>query len=171
MLMIRKYKGISICVILVVILFSFESCKKDSNNNNNNNNSTTPTLQSQVIGTWKLVKEHWQISNNQDTVITSWSTSNGSAIPPSIEFGNQVSGQWYTGGMDRMSWGGPSINPFTRGSSQVNSMWAIEASTNRLIGAANSKYDVVYIDANSMVLSQENLNNQYSFDTLWLEKL
>jgi hypothetical protein len=51
------------------------------------------------------------------------------------------------------------------------SMWAIEASTNRLIGAAGAKYDVVYIDANSMILSQENINTQYSFDTLWLEKL
>jgi hypothetical protein len=72
--------------------------------------------------------------------------------------------------MDRMSWGGPSSWSFTRGSTHVNSMRAIEAITNRLIGAANAKYDVVHIDANSMILSQENMNNQYSFDTLWLER-
>ena len=169
--MIRKYREISICVILVVLLFSFESCKKDNtNNNNNNNNSTTPTLQSQVIGTWKLVKEHWQISNNQDTVLTSWSISSGSAIPPTIEFGSQLSGGWYLGGMDKMGWGGPCLNPFTRGANGSPSMWAIEASTNRLIGAGLAKYDVVHIDANSMILSQENLNNQYAFDTLWLER-
>lgn len=157
----------SLFFVFSLLALELVSCNKD---NNNNNNSTNPTLQSQVVGNWKLVKEHWQISNNQDTVITSWSTTSGSAIPPTIEFGNQVSGQWFTGGMDKMSWGGPSINPFTRGSTQVNSMWAIEASTNRLIGAANAKYDVVHIDANSMILSQENLNNQYAFDTLWLER-
>jgi len=160
------YRAKRFSLAFVLLVLELVSCNKD----NNNNNSTNPTLQSQVVGNWKLVKEHWQISNNQDTVITSWSTSSGSAIPPTIEFGNQVSGQWYTGGMDRMSWGGPSINPFTRGSAQVNSMWAIEATTNRLIGAANAKYDVVHIDANSMILSQENLNNQYAFDTLWLER-
>ena len=157
----------SLYFVFSLLALELVSCNKD---NNNNNNSTNPTLQSQVVGNWKLVKEHWQISNNQDTVITSWSTTSGSSIPPTIEFGNQVSGQWFTGGMDKMSWGGPSINPFTRGSTQVNSMWAIEASTNRLIGAANAKYDVVHIDANSMILSQENLNNQYAFDTLWLER-
>ena len=162
-----KVKLLGLYSVLALIILELVSC----NHYNNNNNSSNPTLQSQVVGNWKLVKEHWQISNNQDTVITSWSTSSGSAIPPTIEFGNQLLGPWYSGGMDRMSWGGPSINPFTRGSVQTNSLWAIEANTNRLIGAAYAKYDVVYIDASSMVLSQENINNQYSFDTLWLEKL
>jgi hypothetical protein len=168
---LKSLRLLSNCAVIVVFFFSLQSCKKDTNNNNNSNNSTTPTLQSQVIGTWKLVKEHWQISNNQDTVLTSWSTSTGSSIPTTIEFGSQVLGQWYSGGLDNMFWGGPSTNPFTRGSGSVNALWAIEANTNRLVGAAYAKYDVVYIDANSMVLSQENLNNQYSFDTLWLEKL
>lgn len=158
-------KKFSYSFFVVLFFLQLLSC-----NDPNNNNPTIPTLQSQVVGNWKLVKEHWQLSNNQDTIITSWSTSNGSAIPPTIEFQSQVLGQWLSGGMDKMGWGGPAINPFTRGSSQVNSLWAIEASTNRLIGAANAKYDVVYIDANSMILSQENLNNQYSFDTLWLER-
>ena len=162
-----KVKLLGLYSVLALIILELVSC----NHYNNNNNSSNPTLQSQVVGNWKLVKEHWQISNNQDTVITSWSTSSGSAIPPTIEFGNQLLGPWYSGGMDRMSWGGPSINPLTRGSVQTNSLWAIEANTNRLIGAAYAKYDVVYIDASSMVLSQENINNQYSFDTLWLEKL
>jgi hypothetical protein len=154
-------------IFLVLFFLQLCSCNEE---NNSNNNSTNPTLQSQVVGNWKLVKEHWQLSNNQDTIITSWSTSSGAAIPPTIEFGTQVLGQWLSGGIDKMGWGGPALNPFTRGSSQVNSLWAIEASTNRLIGAAAAKYDVVYIDANNMVLSQENANNQYSFDTLWLER-
>jgi hypothetical protein len=158
----KSFSNFSVLVLCFLLLYS---C-----NQGNNNNPTNPTLQSQVVGNWKLVKEHWQLSNNQDTIITSWSTSSGAAIPPTMEFGNQVLGQWLSGGMDKMGWGGPAINPFTRGSSQVNSLWAIEPGTNRLIGAAYAKYDVVYIDANNMVLSQENLNNQYSFDTLWLER-
>ena len=87
--------------VFFLLAFELISCNKD----NNNYNSTNPTLQSQVVGNWKLVKEHWQISNDQDTVITLWSTNSGSAIPPTIEFGNKVSGQWYTGGMDKMAWG------------------------------------------------------------------
>ena len=162
-----KVKLLSLYSFLALIILELVSCTQY----NNNNNSSNLTLQSQVVGNWKLVKEHWQISNNQDTVITSWSTSSGSAIPPVIEFGNQLLGPWNSGGMDRMSWGGPSINPFTRGSGQVDALWAINASTNRLVGAAYSSYEVVHIDANSMILSQEGLNNQYSFDTLWLEKL
>jgi hypothetical protein len=161
------YRAKTLYFLFFLLSLELVSCNKDSNNNNN---STNPTLQSQVVGNWKLVKEHWSLSYNQDTILTSWSTTSGSAIPPTIEFGNQISGAWFTGGMDRMSWGGPSSWSFTRGSTHVNSMWAIEASTNRLIGAANAKYDVVHIDANSMILSQENMNNQYSFDTLWLER-
>jgi hypothetical protein len=156
-------------------LIALTSCNKEvdnnTNNNNNNNNNNTPSLETQVIGTWKLVKEHWQLSNNSDTILTSWSTSSGSAIPPTFEFGSQLSGGWYLGGMDKMGWGGPCLNPFTRGANGSPSMWAIEASTNRLIGAGGAKYDVVQIDANSMILSQENMNNQYSFDTLWMQKL
>ena len=110
------------------------------------------------------------MSNNQDTILTSWSTSSGAAIPPTMEFGNQLSGQWYTGGMDRMGWGGPCLNPFTRGANGAPSMWSIEASTNRLIGAAGAKYVVVHIDANTMILSQENFTSNNSFDTLWLER-
>ena len=159
-------KKFSYPIFIVLICLQLLSC-----NDPNNNNSATPTLQSQVVGNWKLVKEHWQgYGNNTDTIITSWSTSSGAAIPPTIEFGTQVLGQWFSGGLDKMGWGGPAYNPFTRGSSQVNSLWAIEASTNRLIGAGLSKYDVVYIDENNMILSQENLNNQNSFDTLWLER-
>ena len=157
-----------ILLVLSAIVFVLFSCEKQGNNNNNN--SSNPTLQSQVVGNWKLVKEHWQLSNNADTIITSWSTSSGSTIPPTVEFGNQLSGQWYTGGMDKMGWGGPCLNPFTRGANGSPTMWAIEASTNRLIGAGLAKYDVVHIDANTMILSQENANNQYSFDTLWLER-
>lgn len=146
-------------------LLLFTGCKKE------NKNPMQKTLQTQVIGTWKLVKEHWQISNNQDTILTSWSTQSGAAIPPTIEFGNQVSGQWYTGGMDRMSWGGPCSNPLSRGNIQVNSMWSIQANTNKLLGAANAIYSVVHLDANSMILSQENATLQSAFDTLWLERL
>ena len=162
-----KVKLLSLYSVLALIILELVSCTQY----NNNNNSSNPTLQSQVVGNWKLVKEHWQISNNQDTVISSWSTSIGSAIPPTIEFGNQLLGPWNSGGMDRMGWGGPCLNPFTRGANGSPTMWAIEASTNRLIGAGLAKYDVIHIDANTMILSQENINNQYSFDTLWLEKL
>jgi hypothetical protein len=162
-----KVKLLSLYSVLALIILELVSCTQY----NNNNNSSNPTLQSQVVGNWKLVKEHWQLSNNNDTVITSWSTLEGAVIPPTIEFGNQILGPWYSGGADRMSWGGPVINPFTRGNIQVDALWAIDASTNRLIGAAYASYDIVHIDANSMILSQEGLNNQYSFDTLWLEKL
>jgi hypothetical protein len=72
--------------------------------------------------------------------------------------------------MDKMGWAAPCLNPFTRGANGSPSTWAIEASTNRLVGGALAKYDVVHIDANSMILSQENANNQYSFDTLWLQR-
>jgi hypothetical protein len=91
----------SILAILVFSTFNFVSCKKDNNSNNttttttsgnNNNNTNNSTLYSQVVGKWKLVKEHWQLSNNADTILTSWSTSAGSTIPPTIEFGSQLSG-------------------------------------------------------------------------------
>ena len=61
-----KVKLLSQYSVIAVIILELVSC-----NHYNNNNSSNPTLQSQVVGNWKLVKEHWQISNNQDTVITS----------------------------------------------------------------------------------------------------
>ena len=69
-----------------------------------------------------------------------------------------------------MSWGGPCSNPLSRGNIQVNSMWSIQANTNKLLGAANAIYSVVHLDANSMILSQENATLQSAFDTLWLER-
>ena len=164
------YKKLNALIFLSLFVFctlTIASCKKEEENSNTNNIKVT---QSQISGNWKLVKEHWQLSNNQDMVLTSWSTNSGDAIPPTIEFGTQILGSWFSGGMDRMSWGGPIIDPTTRGSDGVNALWQIEASTDRLIGAGNSKYKVVYIDANSMILSQENVSVNNSYDTLWLER-
>jgi hypothetical protein len=167
----KIYKRSSVIVFLsvfVLLTLTLESCKKE---NKTNASPIIKTLQSQIIGNWKLVKEHWQQSNNNDVVLTSWSTSTNSAIPPTIEFGSQALGSWFNGGVDKMSWGGPIINPYTRGSVKVNALWQIEASTDRLIGGGNAKYTVVYIDANNMILSQENFSMNNSYDTLWLERL
>ena len=164
----KKSNALIFLSLFVFCTLTIASCKKEEENSNTNNIKVT---QSQISGNWKLVKEHWLLSNNQDMVLTSWSTNSGDAIPPTIEFGTQILGSWFSGGMDRMSWGGPIIDPTTRGSVGVNALWQIEASTDRLIGAGNSKYKVVYIDANSMILSQENVSVNNSYDTLWLERL
>jgi hypothetical protein len=164
----KKSKTLIFLSVFVFCTLTIASCKKEEENNNTTNNKVT---QGQISGNWKLVKEHWQLSNNQDMVLTSWSTNSGDAIPPTIEFGTQILGSWFSGGMDRMSWGGPIIDPTTRGSDGANALWQIEASTNLLIGAAYSKYKVVYIDANNMILSQENVSVNDSYDTLWLERL
>lgn len=164
----KKSKTLIFLSVFVICTLTIASCKKEEENNNTTNNKVT---QGQISGNWKLVKEHWQLSNNQDTVLTSWSTNSGDAIPPTIEFGTQILGSWFSGGMDRMSWGGPIIDPTTRGSIGVNALWQIEASTDYLIGAGGSKYKVVYIDANNMILSQENYSLNESYDTLWLERL
>ena len=164
----KKSNALIFLSLFVFCTLTIASCKKEEENSNTNNIKVT---QSQISGNWKLVKEHWLLSNNQDMVLTSWSTNSGDAIPPTIEFGTQILGSWFSGGMDRMSWGGPIIDPTTRGSVGVNALWQIEASTDRLIGAGYSKYKVVYIDANSMILSQENVSVNNSYDTLWLERL
>lgn len=163
----KKSNALIFLSLFVFCTLTITSCKKEEENSNTNNNKVT---QSQITGNWKLVKEHWQQSNNNDVVLTSWSTNTGSAIPPTIEFGIQILGTWLTGGVDKMSWGGAIMDPYTRGNTEVNALWQIEASTDYLIGAGGSKYKVVSIDANNMVLSQENYTLNESYDTLWLQR-
>lgn len=171
----------SILGILVFSTFTLMSCKKDNTSNNttktttsgnNNNNTNNTTLHSQVLGKWKLVKEHWQMSNNQDTILTTWKNNSGAIIIPTMELGNQVATgtMWYTGGLDKMGFMAPCNDPFSRGNSSLSLYWNIEESTNRLVGGAYAKYVVAHIDANNMTIAQKNYSTQYSFDTLWLQR-